>query len=234
MRSRTRSGRSSGCGRGCSPRSRRGRRRGPALSGMWPYGDSPSRIRSPPITPAKPTSMTPSRSLQVEPDPEAAEEDRGAGEHPHGPGERRVEATAAKPDPAGAHEQVGERERPERCAHEDVTAVEEEQREAEREQRQQVEGVPRQMRRTSTSPRKKTALSGIHTHQAFSTLPPKDPTRPRAMLHATCGPVRACETRPSPSSTVPWAISPARPDHTLTVQRRVALSKVASVCGFGG
>ena len=47
-----------------------------------------------------------------------------------------------KPIQRRAHEQVGERERSEGCAHEDVAAVEEEQREAERQQRQEVARVP--------------------------------------------------------------------------------------------
>ena len=89
-------------------------------------------------------------------------------------------------------------------------------------------------RRQSARPTKKTTLSGIHIHHALRTLPPNEPTRPRAMPQATCGPVHASETRPSPSSTLPRAICPASPDQTLTVQRRVAASNVASVVGSAG
>ena len=77
-------------------------------------------------------------------------------------------------------------------------------------------------------------LSAVHIHQVLRILPPNEPTRPRAIPHATWGPVNASITCPSASSTFPRAISPARPDHTITVHRCVALSNVASVCGFGG
>jgi hypothetical protein len=55
---------------------------------------------------------------------------------------------------------------------------------------------------------------------------------PRAIDHATCGPVQAWSTLPVASSTVPVAISPALPDHTSTLHEPFAY--VASVCGFGG
>ena len=77
-------------------------------------------------------------------------------------------------------------------------------------------------------------LNGSHTHHAFSVLPPNAPGRPRAIFHATWGPVQASETRPSASETLPVAISPAAPDQTCTVQRRVARSKSASVRGPAG
>jgi hypothetical protein len=62
--------------------------------------------------------------------------------------------------------------------------------------------------------------------------PPKAPGEPRAIFHATCGPVHASTTVPVASSTLPVAISPAAPDQTLTVH--VPFWNVASVVGFGG
>ena len=63
-------------------------------------------------------------------------------------------------------------------------------------------------------------------------MPPNAPGPPRAIFHATCGPVHASSTAPVASSTVPVAISPALPEKTLTVQ--VPFEKVASVAGFLG
>jgi len=40
-------------------------------------------------------------------------------------------------------------------------------------------------------------------------LPPKAPAYPRAIFHATCGPVHASVMRAVPSSTFPVAIRPA-------------------------
>ena len=65
-------------------------------------------------------------------------------------------------------------------------------------------------------------------------MPPNAPGRPRAIFHATCGPVHASTTWPSSSATVPVAISPASPDQTFTVHVRFSRSNVASVWGFGG
>jgi hypothetical protein len=48
--------------------------------------------------------------------------------------------------------------------------------------------------------------------------PPNAPRPPRAIFHATCGPVHASVTAPLASSSLPVAISPASPDHTFTVQ----------------
>ena len=60
-------------------------RRGRRSSGMWPYGAWPSRIRSAPITPARPDVDHPARRLEVEADPQAAEEDGEPREQPDGP-----------------------------------------------------------------------------------------------------------------------------------------------------
>ena len=62
--------------------------------------------------------------------------------------------------------------------------------------------------------------------------PPNAPGDPRAIFHATCGPVHASVTTPWTSSTLPVAISPALPEKTFTVH--VPFAKVASVTGFGG
>src|SRR4029450_192469 len=67
-----------------------------------------------------------------------------------------------------------------------------------------------------------------------SVRPPNEPGRPRAIFHATWGPVHACVTRPVRSSTVTSATSPALPDQALTVQSRVLESNVGSVVGWGG
>jgi len=57
--------------------------------------------------------------------------------------------------------------------------------------------------------------------------PPNAPVYPRAIFHATCGPVHASVTTPVWSSTRPVATSPALPDQTFTVQ--VPCLNVASV-----
>ena len=77
-------------------------------------------------------------------------------------------------------------------------------------------------RRRSTSPRKKTALSGIHAHQSLSTLPPNEPTRPRAILHATCGPVHASEDHARAVVDLAERDLPRAPRPDLHRPRRVA------------
>ena len=50
-------------------------------------------------------------------------------------------------------------------------------------------------------------------------VPPKAPLPPRAIVHATCGPVHASVTAFVTSSTFPLAISPALVSNTLTFQQ---------------
>jgi len=49
---------------------------------------------------------------------------------------------------------------------------------------------------------------------------------PRAIGHATCGPLHASRTRPLRSSTVPSATSPAAPENTLTTQTQIGRAHV--------
>ena len=71
-------------------------------------------------------------------------------------------------------------------------------------------------RRRSASPSKKTAQSPSQTSGLLMSFPPNAPGPPRAIFHATCGPVHASETRPVRSSTRPSAICPASPHQTRT------------------
>ena len=50
-------------------------------------------------------------------------------------------------------------------------------------------------------------------------VPPNAPSLPRAIDHATCGPVQASVTRLVTSSTFPLATSPAFLSKTLTLQQ---------------
>ena len=65
-------------------------------------------------------------------------------------------------------------------------------------------------------------------------MPPNDPSPPRAIFQATCGPVHASTTRPVVSSTTTSAICPAAPDHALTSHVRESALKSADVVGSGG
>src|SRR5579872_338788 len=73
-------------------------------------------------------------------------------------------------------------------------------------------------RRQSTRPSRKSAQKPSHTVGELIFLPPNAPEPPRAIDHATWGPVQASVTSPVVSSMRPSAISPAFPHHTLTVQ----------------
>ena len=86
--------------------------------------------------------------------------------------------------------------------------------------------------RQSTSPSRNSAQNESHNQGSLIFAPPNAPFVPRAIPHATWGPVNASVTSPLASSTVPFAISPAAPDHTFTVQSPRLY--VASVWGFGG
>src|SRR5207247_5585625 len=89
-------------------------------------------------------------------------------------------------------------------------------------------------RRRSPSPTTKSRQNASQTYGFISVFPPNASGLPRAIFHATCGPVQASVTRPVRSSTVTRAISPASPDHAFTDHVREVESKVASVVGFGG
>src|SRR3954467_13034574 len=86
--------------------------------------------------------------------------------------------------------------------------------------------------RQSARPSRNTAQNASQIGELLILRPPKAPGIPRAIPHATCGPVHASRTEPVTSSTFPVATSPAFPDQTLTVQ--VPSAYDASVCGFGG
>src|SRR6266568_27860 len=74
-------------------------------------------------------------------------------------------------------------------------------------------------RRRFPSPIRKTAQKPSQTQVLLRSFPPKAPDPPRAIVHATCGPVHASVTFPVRLSTRPVAISPAAPHQTFTVQR---------------
>src|SRR5581483_9963291 len=74
-------------------------------------------------------------------------------------------------------------------------------------------------RRRSARPRRNAAQKPSQTGRLLILFPPKpEPPPPRAIVHATCGPVHASVVIPLASSTRPLAISPAFPDHTFTSQ----------------
>jgi hypothetical protein len=64
-------------------------------------------------------------------------------------------------------------------------------------------------RRKSSSPSRNSAQKPSQIVGALIRLPPNAPSYPRAIFHATCGPVHASVTRPLRSSTRPSAICPA-------------------------
>ena len=75
-------------------------------------------------------------------------------------------------------------------------------------------------RRRSASPSRKAAQNASQIGLLLIFVPPNAPGPPRAIPHATCGPVNASMTVPDWSSTFPCATSPAAPEVTLTVQFR--------------
>ena len=91
-------------------------------------------------------------------------------------------------------------------------------------------------RRQSARPTRKTTQNAPHTHGLLIAVPPNAPGEPRAIPHATCGPVHASLTAPVASTTVPCAISPAVPHQIFTVHSLVFGSYVASwlrpECGY--
>jgi len=72
--------------------------------------------------------------------------------------------------------------------------------------------------RRSASPRKKRTQNVPQTSGLLIFSPPKAPGPPRAIPHATCGPVKTSVTRPVSSAILACAIWPALPDHALNVQ----------------
>ena len=129
--------------------------------------------------------------LEVEPDPQAAEEDGDRREQPDRPRERRVEGAAAEADPRRADDEVRERRRPERGAPNTSPRLKNQQREPERQRARAGRAVCHERsRRRSMRPRTKTTLSEVQVHQAFRTLPPNEPTRParHAPRHLRAGP----------------------------------------------
>ena len=89
-------------------------------------------------------------------------------------------------------------------------------------------------RRRSASPSRKTRQKASHTYGFWSVFPPKEPSPPRAIFHATCGPVHASFTTPVRSSTTACTTCPARPDHAFTTHSRRSGRNVADVVGPGG
>ena len=89
-------------------------------------------------------------------------------------------------------------------------------------------------RRRLARPTKKAAQNASQSHIPLIVLPPKAPAPPRAIVHATCGPVHASRTAPVLSSTFPSTICPASPDQAFTIHSSVAGRYSASVVGFGG
>ncbi len=80
-----------------------------------------------------------SRRLEVEPHPEAEQEDGSGSERPGRPDRAQRRTASAEPDPQPACEQVGEHRVDERDAPEDLAAIEEGERDRESEQREEVE-----------------------------------------------------------------------------------------------
>ena len=137
--SRTRSGRSSECGR--APRRSRRPARTSAASprpGSARTGSAPCTIRSAPMTPGV-ADVDHVRRPDVEADPEAGEEHRRGGEHPDRPDRCAARRPVAARDPEAAHEDPGERRVGERHRREDVTVVEEPERDRERQEDEQVD-----------------------------------------------------------------------------------------------
>ena len=89
-------------------------------------------------------------------------------------------------------------------------------------------------RRRFASPARKTAQKPSQSHGLLIVLPPNAPAPPRAIDHATCGPVHASTTTPVSSATFPSTICPALPDHAFTIHWSVERRYSAEVCGFGG
>ena len=83
------------------------------------------------------------RALEIEADPQPAEEHGNGCKRPNRPGQRRVDRAASEADPGRTHKQVGERWHRERRAPEDFAPVEEPEGESEREQDEQIERMER-------------------------------------------------------------------------------------------
>ena len=108
--------------------------------------------------------MTPA-ALEVEPDPEAEEEDRRGGERPRS-ARRRSALAPRRPKPTHSPraEEVRQHRIDERHAPEDLAAVEERERHGEAEQHEQIEVRTESGRRRSASPRRKTRQNASQTY----------------------------------------------------------------------
>ena len=147
-RSPPRSARSSGCARAPVPPRPSGRTaRASPRWGMFPYGASPSRIRSAPTTPASPTSMTPRGASRLSPTRNPRRKTAAAASTHVGQTDAKRARAPAEADPEPTGEQIREHRIDERDAAEDLSAVEECERDREAEQREQVE-VPDRERPT--------------------------------------------------------------------------------------
>ena len=157
----------------------------PAVSGMWPYGAWRSRIRSAPTTPAKPTSITPRGVSRLRPIRSPPRK------------------TASPASSQTGHERAGFARRPRKPIHDVRTTryasgsapsdalmkmwprLKNSSENPKESSASRSAVCHERIRRRSTSPRKKTTLSAVHIHQALRILPPNEPTRPRAIPHAT-------------------------------------------------
>ncbi len=115
------------------------------VRGMFPYGASPSRMRSAPTTPASPTSITPRGVSTLRPMRNPSRNTATAANAHVGQTKPGAPLTPAQADPQAAPEQVREHRIRERHAREDLPEVEEDERDGEREQDDQVE-VPHRER----------------------------------------------------------------------------------------
>ena len=128
------------------------------------------------------------RVLDVEPDAQAPEEDGDGRQQPHRPRDGRVEGAAAEPDPRGADREVRKRRRPQRGRAEHVALIEAPQREPERHEREQVQRVPGAQAPPIDQAEDEDDAERSPGPPRVHHLPPNEPTRPRAMPQATCGP----------------------------------------------
>ena len=138
-----------------------------------------------------------------------------------------VRRPPAEPDQSERHEQVDEPRVDERHAREDQAVVEVPERDGEREQREQVEIAQRERPAQVGQADEEDGAEEEPDRHELIFFPPNAPDCPRAIAHATCGPVHASVTAPVRSSTRPVAISPAGPDQTFTFHCACQVVEVA-------
>ena len=194
---------------------------------MFPYGASPSRIRSAPTTPASPTSITPRGASRLSPTRKPSRKTAAAAITQVGQTDDSARRPPAEPDPESAGEQVREHGIDERDAPEDLAAIEERERDREAEQDEQVE-IPHRQRpaQIGETEEEDEAEARARRTACRSVLPPNEPSPPRAIFHATCGPVHASVTGRVVSSTTACATCPASPDQTFTSPRARLVAEV--------